>query len=826
MSVSKITVRVVNNGSVSQLGRTLNSLTAQTQKGFCTRILSLKDFWSAEQRSVAGDDEYVLYLYSGSELIPTAVETLSQAIGLRTPGWLYFDEWISGSDPDSSETALWEFPAFDPIGFASRVDAGEGVVFSRTVLEGMRLHYQGKNVAVALKEMCIAAAAQGPGYHLSDPLMRHFRREEPTEAEYLLLEKAMETYLNSREENLFGVFSRKTVGALLFPPEVKQPVSFVVISEKGVEDYRFSHLDTEHEVVRQTDGGSWLENCLAGVKKARYPLVCFLDEKCEIPSVSQFRRLQAFAELPAAGLVSPCLYKEDRIFYTGAYQRAGIPFEIDRKDPRWDTVWQDIYMVRRTALPAWQCWMCRRDLAVEVLTAAACGNAAGPISRENLMHLCAFEARKRGKSSLYVGDVLLPCDNDCRGAVTKGFFRLLFQLREQYFLDPYAPSSLKQQMRKNAAKDLAAYFPPDLPGLDERKKRIFVLTHELSLTGAPIVLTHAVRMMKEFGYEVILASPADGGLGNAFLKEGVPVLILGDMDNGKWLDLAADADLIWINTVVPFRQIQQLRDFPKPVIWWLHDARSGYEDYLRYVLPETLGENIHVYSVSQYADNAVREFRPKYSTNLLLYGLKDEGEKMQALPVRIPGDKKIFVSVGTVIRRKGQDILADAVRLLPEEIRSQCLFLFIGRCIDQDIFRQVKALEADFPENVQQIDAVAHEEIFRIYKQASAVICSSRDDPLPTFMAETMMVSGVCICSANTGTAQEITHGKNGFVYQNDDPRELAECIRYVAEANNLDILRKESRRLFEEVFSMEIFRENLYKCITQYIAREKDEIV
>ena len=90
-------------------------------------------------------------------------------------------------------------------------------------------------------------------------------------------------------------------------------------------------------------------------------------------------------------------------------------------------------------------------------------------------------------------------------------------------------------------------------------------------------------------------------------------------------------------------------------------------------------------------------------------------------------------------------------------------------------------------------------------------------------MAETMMVSGVCICSENTGTAPAIEHGKNGFVYHNDDPAELANLIGYIASQDDLSSVRREARKLFENVFSLEIFRKNLLRCVAKCIERPQE---
>ena len=172
---------------------------------------------------------------------------------------------------------------------------------------------------------------------------------------------------------------------------------------------------------------------------------------------------------------------------------------------------------------------------------------------------------------------------------------------------------------------------------------------------------------------------------------------------------------------------------------------------------------------------------------------------------------------------QAEEILAQAIRLLPERIHNECLFLFVGKNLDPDIFRHIEDLQREYPDSVRHIPAIPREEIFSLYRQADAVICSSRDDPMPTFMAETMMVSGVCICSENTGTAGVIEHGVNGFLYPDDDPAKLAACIQAVVESGDLTQVRDNGRRLFEEVFTMDIFKQNLLRCVAQCIGETED---
>lgn len=429
---------------------------------------------------------------------------------------------------------------------------------------------------------------------------------------------------------------------------------------------------------------------------------------------------------------------------------------------------------------------------------------------------------------LYCGEVLVRCRLDNRLKPQYGFFFMLSEWGKDFAADPYFSASMAAKALGDKKGNTRLYLPEHEETLSREGKRILLITHELSMTGAPVVLSHAARILREAGWQAVLVSPEDGILKKTFLEEQIPVLIEENiMTDSAWLAYAREFDLILVNTVVPFPCIERLGNFSMPVIWWIHDARNGYEVYLKNVLPKSLGKNIHTLCVSKYAQDVVREFRPQYETELLLYGLPDAGrqEDTEGNAGADAGKKKLFLTVGTVEARKGQDILVQAIRLLPEDVRVKCRFLFVGKCIDKAIFRKIKVLEEEYPGAVKQTDYIRHEEIFGLYRLAAGVICASRDDPLPTFMAETMMQSGVCICSEHTGTASLIRNGVNGFVYEDDSPEKLAECISIVAEEQiNTDNIRKAGRKTFESVFAQDIFQKNILNYVEQYSQNPEGE--
>lgn len=822
MDAVKIAICIIDNGSVSQMERTQKSLAVQSCQDFETHIIEASVFWKPDRSKLHFGCDYVVFVYSGSTLEANTVEVCRQAIQECSASWFYFDERNFDAEINGNSLGISNKPDFDTLALISKFDFQEGLLFSNQILEEMMLDYCGPHFGVALAEMFFSASMKVPGVHIPQSLLVRHNRQPLLPQELSLLNNTIQTYLNSQILPLKSTPRTDRPGLHLFPDSQEQiGISVILISNEssGTVPSVPSWADDSFEIIHQTGNTPYRDKCRAGAAVAKFDILCFIDACCEAPSQEVFRRLANFTALPFSGLVSPCLFKDNKFVYAGVTGPTGQVLPLPRNRSILSLL-PDIMSVRETSIPAWQFWMIKKELYHKIDTAISEKNCAPRF----LVQEYASQAKYLLQKNLYIGDTPISLNSYNSASDAADFFSALYRWRGA---DPFCPASIRGWSYNHAFMRAESYFPKQLAPYSPEKKKLFIITHELSLTGAPIVLSHAAHILKDAGWQIIVVSPSDGVLKKDFLYMGIPVLILKDMDtNEEWLHMAADCDLVLVNTIVLYRQIEQLRDHSIPVMWWLHDARSGYETHLQHILPETIGSNIHTYAVSRYAEKAVNDYRPQYPTNLLLYGLNDEAVQLDSqeyLP-EDSGNKKVFISIGSIIPRKGQDILVKAIRSLPEEIRKQCLFLFIGQAANKDIYKQIQELISDYPTSVQYIKSVPHEKVFSLFHQANGVICSSRDDPLPTFMAETMMVSGICICSENTGTAPAITHGKNGFVYHNDDPNELADCIKYVCGLENTDCIRAEARTLFEQVFSMDVFTDNLLRCIAHCIETEQGE--
>ena len=347
-------------------------------------------------------------------------------------------------------------------------------------------------------------------------------------------------------------------------------------------------------------------------------------------------------------------------------------------------------------------------------------------------------------------------------------------------------------------------------------KRALVLSHELTMTGAPIVLVSAVPVLRSLGYEVVVLGPSDEGSMPLFVEAGAAVVTRSDCvtASGLW-GLATSADFVLANTVVEAPVVSALNGAFVPVLWWLHDAFAGYP-FIAHKIPKTLQPNVRVCAVGSHATAAMQSVRPNFDIRQLIYGLPDYAQESFApFDLSFAGGRPLFVTVGSFEMRKGQDIFVKAIRLLPPEVREKAAFLFVGKAADKDLMLEVNNLTNEYPDTVFYRKRLERPEIKSLMQQCTCVVCSSRDDPMPTFVTEGLIFGKPSIVSEHTGTAGLITEGVDGFVYHDDDPRQLASALEYaIGHTEQLASMHENCRRMYEKHYSQQAYVDTLTELV------------
>lgn len=361
--------------------------------------------------------------------------------------------------------------------------------------------------------------------------------------------------------------------------------------------------------------------------------------------------------------------------------------------------------------------------------------------------------------------------------------------------------------------------------METKGRKILLISHDLSMTGAPIALHYAAKSLKKMGNFVTVLSPWDGGMRREMCRDGIPVMIDSTIYGSDfWLKYTKNFDLIIVNTLIQYPLIIKLNGCGTPVWWWIHEAADYYKKVGK--LPAMLEENIHIVCGGTYAKRVLQKNTSWTSISELLYcvpdyaGLPIENGQIDIL---LPEDKKIFLSVGTIEKRKGQDLLVQAIEKLQEKDLKRAFFVFVGRNADEQIYKRILAMYQKHSENICMIEELEREKLRILYDLCDCIICSSRDDPMPVFMTEGMMLSKILICSENTGTAVLLTDGENGFLYHSDNWMELADKLSAVINGGaKVNQMGEKARRVYENNFTVSVFEKNVKKLVDSLLKENK----
>ena len=369
-------------------------------------------------------------------------------------------------------------------------------------------------------------------------------------------------------------------------------------------------------------------------------------------------------------------------------------------------------------------------------------------------------------------------------------------------------------------QNFQVYYGNDFVMEGETGKKVLLLTHELSLSGGPVVVLQYARMLKKNGYHPIIASLEDGKLREDILREKTPLVICDNLSKyntlmWNWMN---SFDLIIANTVAFYYLAEQTYGTDMKIIWWLHDIfeKSAIVDWFPI---DKISDNISIYTGGRFVKEKFWENYGFENMEVMLYGVPDRCPQ-NYMPCLKEDGKVVFAIVASVEPRKGQDVLADAILALSPEVRAQAEFFIIGKARNDYLqkFADEVAAKLEGVEEVKFLGEVDSDALFELYEnQIDVVVCPSRNDPMPVVVTNGFMFQKACIVSDYTGQADFIEEKQNGFVFQNENAQELAEKMQWII--NNKTALPEigaKARKLYDDIFSMEKFEEQAISAVNK----------
>jgi glycosyltransferase involved in cell wall biosynthesis len=373
--------------------------------------------------------------------------------------------------------------------------------------------------------------------------------------------------------------------------------------------------------------------------------------------------------------------------------------------------------------------------------------------------------------------------------------------------DPYFPKNMRDWLHVDSPTPIRMFGRNDASAQIETSADLLFVSHDLSLSGAPMMLFHAAVWCKRHGIFVTVIAPDDGPLRAKFEQEGIPLIIdpLVEAEHESFPAFARDFDCVIANTIRTSAVVRALKQEEVPVVWWLHEPGSVGEHYLR--------EESKLRAAMPMADlllapseKTASIYRPytESPVKCLHNAIPDIGDKTRARPAVSP---LRFLLMASIEPRKGQDIFVQAIAQLPKEIQRSARFEIAGRILDPDFWPVIEPT-AKRIENLIVTGALSHDEALAKVNAADVIVAPSRDEAMPTVTILETMSLGKGLITSNVGGATEtFVDGENALLVRPESVDELAAAIQRLIENPGLVAeLGRKARETYEQNFTIERF--------------------
>ncbi|MDM8527949.1 glycosyltransferase [Anaerolineales bacterium HSG24] len=593
-----------------------------------------------------------------------------------------------------------------------------------------------------------------------------------------------------------------------------------------------------------------------GVKHAEGELLLFLNNDTQVLDAAWLQDLVGWVERPGVGIVGTKLIRPD-----GTIQHAGIimgltghgshifdgSFNMKNQSTLFGTPeWYREYMAVTGA-----CMMMRREVFEQVggfdetyqigysdieicLSATKAGYKVIYTPFAQLLH---HEGASRGldvppsdvlRASIrllpYVqqGDIYfhpnLSYTHHQPTLATKGEMnraeRIIKILQSFKLLNNIDDNSLKN------LQDIEANMSNIPPSDDQTEKpRLMVVSHDLSASGAPVILYTLMNYMVKIGYDIDVYTPTDGILRQQYEQAGMKVYVIPEIlgDSLAITKLVLDYDIIFINTILMWQFISVAKAMQKPSLWWIHESNHGLDLINKVpVIAEAFSIADAVVFPSQNVADLYAFLSQGDNYRVIPHGLNLGIEPVEETKQSPTSDKFRIVHVGSVEHRKGQDVLLKALNLLPEPIKQKVSCYFVGRILTQSFYQELSKL-IPIGEDIRFLGEMSREQALDHIRSADLFVLSSRDEVLPVTILEAMALGKAIVATDVGGVAEIIEHRTNGLLVPSEDERALVICLmRLFYDRDYGQQLGEQARQTFQKNLTLDRFGEEMVQLIQE----------
>ncbi|MBO0694595.1 MAG: glycosyltransferase, partial [Verrucomicrobia bacterium] len=472
--------------------------------------------------------------------------------------------------------------------------------------------------------------------------------------------------------------------------------------------------------------------CNAGAQAATGERLIFLNDDVEAEQKDWIENLIEPLENPKVGAVAPkLLYPTGRIQHAGLV--TGVRGLVGTAMHQWPGASVDYTNFAQSMRPvsaiSAACMAMRRS---DFFAVGGFDEINTPIAHSDL-DLC-FKLREAGMRCLYTPFATLTHHGHASIGQAEQIAEAQIVDKASIFLlqrwaaftchDPYYTKNMRDWLYRDSPEPAQMFASSNLVN-NNSGRNLLLISHDLSLSGAPIIMSHLAKWCREHGTFVVVMSPEDGPLRDAFVHADIPVIIDSLLASGyeaftkfgrglsvkshkSFSRFARAFDCVIASTIFAAPLIRDARTEGIPHIWWIHEGLAG-DQYLRKysALPVVLGVADQIITPDKCSRRVYQPFA-RHPIRVIAYGIPDIARGHASQRERPAGPLR-FLLLGTIERRKGQSTLLEALRHLPLDVLDRSEFLIVGRPHDAKVVAEVRAA-AENSAYLQYRETVAHQD--------------------------------------------------------------------------------------------------------------------
>lgn len=368
-------------------------------------------------------------------------------------------------------------------------------------------------------------------------------------------------------------------------------------------------------------------------------------------------------------------------------------------------------------------------------------------------------------------------------------------------------------------------------------KKILVLSHEATLTGAPIFLLKLIKYLNQHSeYEFLIFFKKPGSLLNEFKSQG-KILSLENLNSNKNIITRVlirilplyrlkrqfykmkiklfNPDLIISNTIVNSDLVEVINIKNIKLITIVHEMKGVINQFDQLKInnsKEIISKTSHFISVSAAVKkDLVDEFKIKEEKvdvihNNISIGSKKITPSVEAdkwkKSLNIPSESFIVGSCGSLIWRKGPDIFINIFKQLKNNFRIENIyFIWLGGNHNTswfiDLENEINNL--GFKGKIKILPEVKNTTNF--YNAIDIYISTAREEPFGLTIIEAGIHSKPCLAFTGSGGPESILSNDVGILIPYGDTKAAAEEIIKLKE--NQEILNKYSKSINDLVIKI-----------------------